>query len=123
MAEEAARNYELMRRSAKGKQFNQTYLELSREGKTIVAKLWVNWAQAPYRMVVNRSQFDETGWTPIYENQHRQWNLRLSDKKLMDEFIREIKVLREIQKIPTPRRNKGKKHRGVSWKLIGDFRP
>jgi hypothetical protein len=115
---EAARNYELMRRSSKGKQFSKTYLELGREEKTIVAKLWVNWAQSPYRLVTNRNQFNEIGWTPIYEYQKIQWNLRLTDKKLTDEFIREIRLLREIQKIPTPHRNKGEKHRGVSWKLI-----
>ena len=115
---EAARNYELMRRSAMGAQFTQTYLELDREGKTMVHTLWANWAQTPYRHVTDPKQYDEIGWTPIYENQHRQWNLRLAIKKLTDEFIREIKALQKIQKIPTPRRNKGEKHRGVSWKYI-----
>ncbi len=117
-AEEAARNYELMRRSKNGQQFTQTYLELCREGKTIVHTLWVNYGQWAYRHVTNPSQFKEIGWTPIYENQRIQWNLRLVDKKLIDEFIREIRILREIQKIPIPRRNRGEKHRGVSWKLI-----
>jgi hypothetical protein len=107
-----------MRRSQKGKQFTQTYLELCREGKTIVHTLWVNWKQSPYRFATNRSQFQEVGWTPVYEHQNTQWNLRLPDKKLTDEFLRQIRVLREIQKIPTPRRNKGEKHSGVSWKLI-----
>jgi len=117
-AEEAARNYELMRRSPKGKQFTQAYWELCRDGKTIVHTLWANNGQWAYRLVTNPSQFKEIGWTPIYENQRIQWNLRLVDKKLIDEFIREIRVLREIQKISTPRRNRGEKHRGVSWKLI-----
>lgn len=116
--EEAARNYELMRRSSKGKQFTQTYLELDRERKTIVSKLWVNWEQWPYRFAANSSQYQEIGWTPFYENQRTQWNLRLPDKKLIDTFIREIRTSRGIQKIPIPRRNKGEKHRGVSWKLI-----
>lgn len=118
VVKEAARNYELMRRSAMGAQFTQTYLELDREGKTMAHTLWVNWAQAPYRHVTDPKQYDEIGWTPIYENQHRQWNLRLAIKKLTDEFIREIKTLQKIQKIPIPRRNKGEKHRGVSWKYI-----
>ena len=118
MVEEAARNYELMRRCQKGKQFTQTYLELCREGKTIVHTLWVNWAQGAYRFATNSSQFKEKGWTPVYETEHRQWNLRLSDKELMDEFIREIRILRKIQKIRAPHPLKGKKFRGVSWKLI-----
>jgi hypothetical protein len=118
IVKEAARNYELMRRSQNGKQFTQTYLELCREEKTIVHTLWVNWKQSPYRFATNRSQFQEVGWTPVYETEHRQWNLRLPDKKLIDGFIREIRILQEIQKIPRPRRNKGEKHRGVSWKLI-----
>jgi hypothetical protein len=117
-AEEAARNYELMRRSENGKQFIRTYLELDRESRTIIAKLWVNWPQAPYRFAADTSQFDEIGWTRFYESQRTQWNLRLPDKKLADEFIRQIRVWREIQKIPTPIRNKGAKHRGVSWKYI-----
>jgi hypothetical protein len=118
LVEEAARNYELMRRSTKGKQFTKIYPELDRESRTIIAKLWVNWPQSPYRLYANPSQHNEVGWTPFYENQHRQWNLRLTDKKLIDEFIREIRLLREIQKIPTPCRNKGEKHRGVSWKGV-----
>src|SRR5271154_4729671 len=66
LVEEAARNYELMRRSTNGKQFTQTYEELDREGKTIVAKLWVNWKQWPYRYANDRSQYQEIGWTPFY---------------------------------------------------------
>jgi hypothetical protein len=124
--EEAARNYELACRSVRkktlpstyGRERPATYLELGREEKTIVANLWVNWPKNPYRIIGNRNQFQETGWTPAYENQYRQWNLRLTDKKLMDEFIREIRNLRAIQKIPTPRRNKGENHRGVSWALV-----
>jgi hypothetical protein len=118
LVREAARNYELMRRSKKGKQFTQTYLELDREEKTIVANLWANWTHRIHRFVINPAQFDEIGWTPVIVNQHRQWNLRQTDKKLADEFIKEIRLLREIQKIPVPRRNQGRKHRGVSWKLI-----
>lgn len=92
MVEEAARNYELMRRSPRGKQFTQTYLELCREGKRIVHTLWVDNGKWAYRHVTNPSQFEEIGWTPVYENQHRQWNLRLADVLLQREFIREIRV-------------------------------
>jgi hypothetical protein len=118
LVKEAARNYELMRRSTNGKKFTKTYPELDRETKTLIAKLWVNWAQAPYRLVTDRSQHNEIGWTPFYEYQRIQWNLRLTEKKLIDVFIREIRLLQEIQKISKPRRNKGEKHRGVSWKLV-----
>jgi hypothetical protein len=117
LVEEAARNYELMRRSPKGKQFVKTYLKLIPDEKRIVHCLWVNWAQLPYRFA-NPSQFQEKGWTPFYENQRVQWNLLMTDKKLIDTFIREIRLLREIQKIPKPRRNEGEKHRGVSWKSV-----
>jgi hypothetical protein len=119
LVEEAARNYELMRRSLNGKRFTQTYLELGREEKTIVHKLWVNWAQQAYRPVFDPKQFNEMGWTPVVSpSQHRQWNLRMSDSYLIEEFIREIRVLRHIQGIPEPHHNQGKKHRGVSWLLV-----
>ena len=119
LVEEAARNYELLRRSSKGKQFTQTYLELGREEKNIVHKLWVNWAQQAYRPVFDPKQFSEVGWTPVVsQSQHRQWNLRMADLYLIEEFIREIRLLRKIQGIPDPHPNKGKKHRGVSWKLV-----
>lgn len=118
LVKEAARNYELMRRSTKGKQFTQTYLELCREGKTIVHSLWVNWGQAYRREAIRREQYHEKGWTPFYETEHRQWNLRLADNLLIKEFIREIRTLREIQKIRPHHPLKGKKHRGVSWKLV-----
>jgi|GEM_PF-635068 hypothetical protein len=116
--EEAARNYELMRRSPKGKQFTQAYWQLSREGKTIVHTLWVNYGQGTYRNVTNSSQFTEIGWTPVYENQRRQWNLRQADNLLIKEFIREIKALRTIQKIHPQHPLKGEHFRGASWTLI-----
>ena len=118
IVEEAARNYELMRRSSTGKLFTQTFAELDRDGKGFVAKLWANWEQTPYRMVNDRNQFSEKGWTPVYEHQHRQWNLRMADKTLTDEFIREIRTLRRIQKVRAKHVLKGKKFRGVSWKLV-----
>jgi hypothetical protein len=118
LVEESARNYELLRRSPSGKQFKKTFPQLIPDEKRIIFNLWRNWEKGTYRHVRDRKLFGEKGWTPIYENQHRQWNLRLEDKKLTDEFIREIRLLREIQKIPTPRRNKGEKRRGVSWKLV-----
>jgi phage anti-repressor protein len=119
LVEEAARNYELLRRSSKGKQFTQTYLELDREKKAIVHKLWVNWAQWAYRPVFDPKQFNEIGWTPVVSpSQHRQWNLRMADLYLIEEFIREIRLLRQFQGIPDPHPNKGKKYRGVSWKLV-----
>ena len=118
LVEESARNYELLRRSPRGKQFTKTYKELIPDEKRIIFGLWMKEAQNTYRIVRDPKQFGEKGWTPIYENQHRQWNLRLVDKKLIEEFIKEIRTLRKIQKIRTPRRNKGEKRRGVSWKLV-----
>jgi hypothetical protein len=58
------------------------------------------------------------GWSPIYENQQRQWNLRLADNLLIKDFIKEIRTLRKIQKIRPEHPLKGKKHRGVSWRPI-----
>lgn len=69
-------------------------------------------------MVNDRKPFSEKGWTPVYEHQHRQWNLRMADKTLLDEFIREIRLLRRIQKVRANHVLKGKKFRGVSWKLV-----
>ncbi len=116
--EEAARNYELMRRSPKGKHFTHAYWELSRGEKTVVHTLWTNGSQAACREAIRREQYNEKGWTPFYENEHRQWNLRLADNLLIKEFIKEIRILREIQKIRPQHPLKGKKFRGVSWQLI-----
>lgn len=117
--EEAARNYELLRRSPRGKQFAKTYLELVPDERSVIHGLWATWLQVAYRPVTNPSQFNEMGWTPVVSQyQHRQWNLRLADKNLMDEFIKEIRLLRKIQKIRAPHPLKCKKYRGVSWKLI-----
>jgi hypothetical protein len=116
--EEAARNYELMRRAPKGRRFTKTYPELGPDGWTVVHVLWPSWVTPVLRFATRREQYEEIGWTPVYENQHRQWNLRRADKHLIDEFIREIRVLREIQKIRAPHPLKGKKYRGVSWKLV-----
>ena len=119
VVEEAARNYELLRRSSKGKQFVKTYLQLVPDERIVIHGLWANWAQGAYRPVTNPSQFNEIGWTPVVSQyQHRQWNLRLSDKELTDGLIREIRLLRKFQKIPAPHPLKGKKYRGVSWNLI-----
>lgn len=119
VVEAAARNYELLRRSPRGKQFAKTYLELVPDERSVIHGLWATWSQGAYRPVTNPSQFNEIGWTPVVSQyQHRQWNLRLADKTLIDEFIREIRLLRQFQKIPAPHANKGKKPRGVSWKPI-----
>lgn len=119
VVEESARNYELLRRSPNGKQFGKTYLELIPDEKRIVHGLWATWKLGAYRPVWNPKLFHETGWTPVDgQYQHRQWNLRMADKYLIEEFIREIRLYRQFQKIPTPHPNKGKKHRGISWKLV-----
>jgi len=47
--------------------------------------------------------------------------LNFPDSLLNADLIREINILREIQKIPAPTSNKGKKHRGISWKIIELF--
>jgi hypothetical protein len=118
VVEEAARNYELLRRSPMGKQFVKTYLQLVPDERSVIHGLWATWSKSAYRFAIRREQYNEKGWTPVYETEHRQWNLRRADKNLIDEFIREIRILREIQKIPAPHPNKGEKHRGVSWNLI-----
>jgi hypothetical protein len=74
-----------------------------------VATLWVNWPLPHYRAVTDRKLFSEKGWTPVYEYQHRQWNLRMTDKPLVDEFIREIRILPKIQKVRAKHVLKGKK--------------
>lgn len=117
-AEEAARNYELMRRSARGRQFVKTYLELIPDERAVLHTLWATWEKPRYRFATRREQYEEIGWTLIYENQPRQWNLRLADKHLIDAFIGEMRILRKIQKIRPPHPLKGKKYRGVSWKLV-----
>ncbi|HTQ50522.1 MAG TPA: hypothetical protein VMJ12_07410 [Candidatus Acidoferrales bacterium] len=96
-AEEAARNYELMRRTFGVKRFPRTFLQLDRNEKALVHTLWAMWPQLPRREATRREQYHEWGWSPFHETEHRQWNLRLADKTLIDEFIREIRTLRKIQ--------------------------
>jgi len=115
--EEAARNYELLRRTRGGKTFTRPYTDLSRNERTIIHGLWAGWSPAPYRFVTDRRQFEEIGWSPIYEHQHRQWNLRLAPGDLVKEFVREIKVLQKIHKIRAPHPLKGEKTR-ISWLLV-----
>jgi hypothetical protein len=117
--EVAARNYELMRRSPQGRQFVKTYIELGPDVWTLVHRLWCTWKTPVLRIAWRREDYEEIGWTPVNEHQHMQWNLRAADKHLIDEFIREIRLLREIQKIEPPSHPlKGKKYRGVSWRLV-----
>jgi hypothetical protein len=105
--------------SPKGRKFKQTYLELDVRKRMLVGRLWANWPQAPFRLVWDQSKFNEIGWTPYYEHQRIQWNLKVSEGVLIKEFISNIRTLRTIQKLPDPPHgNKGKKSRGVSWKLI-----
>jgi hypothetical protein len=44
--EEAARNYELLRRSPNGKQFSKSYLELDLNERTLIHVLWGNWEKS-----------------------------------------------------------------------------
>ena len=114
----AARNYELMRRAPNAKEFTKTYLELNRDERTFIHCLWCNWQANAYRFAMNPRQFDEVGWTPVYENQRTQWNLNAPDSALKEAFMREINVAREIQGIKAPKPLKGRKNRGVSWRYI-----
>jgi hypothetical protein len=50
-------------------------------------------AGGPLPFCDGSTQFEEKGWSPLYENQHRQWNLRLAPSELVKEFVREIKTL------------------------------
>lgn len=114
---EAARNYELLRRSLKGKKFTRSYLELTPDERTIIHVLWMY--RYPYfERFAEPSQYQERGWMPIYPNQVKQWNLRLADSLLAKEFIRQIRLNRKIQKVRAKHPLKGQKYRGVSWKLV-----
>jgi len=86
--------------------------------RTVIHVLWGNWEKSIYRFVTDRNQYTEMGWTPTYENEHRQWNLRQSDRDLIKKFIAEIRTLRKIQKIRAPHPMEGVKYAPVSWKLI-----
>jgi hypothetical protein len=115
--ERAARNYELMRRSPKGRKFTRKFSEFGRDERTLVFSAWPPPPKQQYRTAYNRTQFGERGWTPVHENQYRQWNLKLSDSDLIKEFIREIRILRKIQKIRAPHPLKGQKFR-ITWNAI-----
>lgn len=114
---EAARNYELLRRSLKGEKFTRNYLELFPDERTIVHVLWM-YRHHNFERFAEPSQYQERGWTPIYPNQIKQWNLRLADSLLAKEFIRQVRLDRKFQKVRSRHPLKGQKYRGVSWKLV-----
>lgn len=116
--EEAARNYELMRRSTRGRRFPKSYIELNSNEKSIVHSLWCNWPENASRIVLESDQFKEHGWTTAYENQRTQWNLNAPDSVLIKDFIWQINSERAMQKIRPPHPLTGKKNRGVSWRHV-----
>jgi len=115
---EAARNYEIMRRFPKAETLRKSYLELNGHERTLIHCLWCNWPKNPYRFATERSQFDENGWTPVFQNPPVQWNLNLANNILVSEFERQIDLAREIQKIEEPPSLQGRKNRGASWLYI-----
>ncbi len=96
-SELAARNYELMRRASGGGQFERTYLKLDRENKTATAVAWSNPSDFPNRQVFDLQKQEEIGWTSA--RPHLQWNLRLSDRALIEAFLEYINQHRNVQKI------------------------
>jgi hypothetical protein len=119
VVKDAARNYELMRRAPEAilPFSKQPYLELGGEMQMLVHQVWVKW-EHPCRYAIRTGQYEETGWTPVYENQHTQWNLRLPDNVLAVEFIRQIRNFRGAQNIQIGHSLKGKKNRSASWNYI-----
>jgi hypothetical protein len=117
-AEEIARNYELMRRSAKGEMFfKENYLELRRTERTAAYTVWSAQFEPPYRQIFSPNPKPELlGWTV---SPHRiEWNLFLDDKTLIKAFLEYINQYRNVQKISPRHPLKGKKFRGVSWSQI-----
>ena len=116
-AEEIARNYELMRRSANGKMFKENYLELRRTERTIAYTIWGAAYEPPYRQIFNPNPKPELlGWTV---SPHRiEWNLFLDDKTLIKAFLEYINQYRNVQRISPPHPLKGKKFRGASWRQV-----
>jgi hypothetical protein len=112
----AARNYELMRRSPDGGQFQQTYLNLDGGNKTTAAVAWTNPIEMPNRVVFDLQKSEEAGWTSA--RPHLQWNLRLSDRVLRKVFIEYINQHRFAQKVVTSNTPKGKKNRPPSWLYV-----
>ena len=112
----AARNYELMRRSPNAGEYQQNYLRLDRENKTVASIAWVNPYEMPNRNVFDLQKQEEIGWTSA--RPHYQWNLRLSDRALTKAFLFYINQHRTVQKIASSNSPKGKKNRPPSWLYI-----
>jgi hypothetical protein len=87
----AARNYELMRRCPDAGVYQQNYLHLDRETKTVTSIAWANPNEIPNRNVFDVQKQEEPGWTSA--RPHYQWNLRLSNRALTKAFIFYITVV------------------------------
>jgi hypothetical protein len=118
LTKEAARNYELMRRAPGAKKFKKSYLELNRDERTLVHVLWCNWPMQACRYAMNKSQFNEKGWTPVFPNPPVQWNLKLADTVLSKAFLRDIQIARQIQGILPIHPLTGTNQNPVSWRYI-----
>jgi len=116
---DAARNYELMRRAPEALERcrNTPYSELAGEIQMLVHRLWVRWEQ-PYRYADTRRDYEESGWSPIYDQQHIQWNLRLPDSLLKKAFVEQLERWRAGQNIPVEPALTGRKNRAASWNYI-----
>ena len=118
LTKEAARNYELMRRSSGGKKIKKSYPELNSHERQLVHSLWCNWKAEPTRFAMDKRNYNQKGWTQVLENPPVQWNLRLADTVLLAEFKIQLARERRRQRIRARNPMKENTHRAASWKYI-----
>ena len=96
--------------------FARSYLDLSRDERTMCCSLWIPPSEAPTRYAMNSSQQSEPGW---FAFDHRiQWNLSASPAALQKYFIEQIKLACLIQKFQSKKTNEGKQNAPATWDYI-----
>jgi len=116
---DAIRNFELARRAPEAlEQYAKTpFPRLSREPYNLVYTTWVK-RRDVWRYAQRVSDREEIGWSPAYENQHVQWNLRLPDCVLIEEFKKQIHVFRGSRNIEVSHAMTCRNSRAAGWKYI-----
>lgn len=105
--------YELIIRANRDQDF-PGYESLSFTESFFLSKHFGENFQVVTRDAATPEHENEPGWTPFVGK--RQWNLNASDNLLVKNFLIYIHGCRSTQKIASPKRNEGRKRRGLAWR-------
>jgi hypothetical protein len=118
--ERIAWTYELVRRFLKENSW-PNYIEVTKTAWWLqlilqdeFAHSGLEWLKCPLVQIWDISlKPAPPGW---FELKNVKWNLNASDHALSTHFITQVHTARRMQKIPTPKKNAGRKIRGPSWR-------